>query len=313
MADLDYDDDYGAPLPPPRRGRRWVNVAGAATSAALALGAVLWGYKIAVRNVAGVPVIRAIEGPMRVAPENPGGEQAEHQGLSVNDVAAVGVATPVPDQIVLAPRPDTLTEDDTAGLAPEPPAEMVAPPLPEAPVQPLLPEPGAEPAVVPLETAPLPDLPQPDAGLADPETALLPPEPVPEPVAEPFVPPPVVPGGLGRSLRPVPRPGGLAVLPVAAPEVALRRVDPGALAPGARLVQFGAFDSEAQALEYWDKLLGTFGELFSGKGQVVQSAVAGGRTFYRLRAEGFADEADARRFCAAVTAVGPECIPVVHR
>lgn len=313
MAELDYDEYDGGPLPPPHRGRRWMNVAGAATSAALALGAVVWGYKIAVRNVAGVPVIRAMEGPMRVAPENPGGEQAEHQGLSVNDVAAVGVATPVPDQIVLAPRPDALTEEDTAGLAPEPPAEM-APPPPDAPVQPLLPEAGAEPAVVPLGPTALPDLPQPDAGLENPETALLPPEPLPEPAPEAFVPPPVVPGGIGKSLRPVPRPGGLAVVPVtAAPAMPLRRVDPGSLAPGVRLVQFGAFDSEAQALEYWDKLLGTFGELFSGKGQVVQSAVAGGRTFYRLRAEGFTDEADARRFCAAVTAVGPECIPVVHR
>lgn len=312
MAEVDYDDFDGGDLPPPPvRGRRWVNIAGAAVSALMLLGAVVWGYKIAVRNVSGVPVIRAMEGPMRVAPENPGGEQAEHQGLSVNDVAAVGIATPLPDQIVLAPRSDGLAEDDPAGLAPEPPAEMVAPLQPDAPVQPLLPEPGSEPAAVPLQPVPLPDLPQPGSGA---ETALLPPEPVP-PVEEDagFVAPPVVPGGIGKSLRPVPRPGGLAVAPVASAPAPLRRVDPTVLAPGARLVQFGAFDSEALALEYWDKLLGTFGELFNGKGQVVQSAVSGGRTFYRLRAEGFSDEADARRFCAAVTAVGPECIPVVHR
>ncbi|MFD1809072.1 SPOR domain-containing protein [Gemmobacter lanyuensis] len=38
-----------------------------------------------------------------------------------------------------------------------------------------------------------------------------------------------------------------------------------------------------------------------------------GRTFYRLRAQGFSDEADARRFCAAITAEGAECIPVTLR
>jgi hypothetical protein len=46
---------------------------------------------------------------------------------------------------------------------------------------------------------------------------------------------------------------------------------------------------------------------------VIQSAESGGRTFYRLRAEGFADEDDARRFCAAITAEGPDCIPVAVR
>ena len=38
-----------------------------------------------------------------------------------------------------------------------------------------------------------------------------------------------------------------------------------------------------------------------GKLRVIQTAESGGRTFYRLRAAGFADEADARRFCSAST------------
>jgi hypothetical protein len=35
--------------------------------------------------------------------------------------------------------------------------------------------------------------------------------------------------------------------------------------------------------------------------------------FYRLRAHGFTDLSDARRFCAAFVAGGVDCIPVVTR
>lgn len=331
MAEVDFDEfDGGYDMPPAGNGRRrnWVNIAGAVTSVALLIGAGVWGYRIAVRNVMGVPVIHAMEGPMRIAPENPGGEQAEHQGLSVNDVAAVGVATPLPEQIVLAPRAVELTEDDTPGLAAEPPAALAPKPQPEAPVQPLLPQvdaPGVPPGAAPeavastlAEPSPAGVSPeaQPSASeqLASDLAAAVPPEPV-APVVEPevFVPPPVVKGGIGKSLRPMVRPGGMALVPVTAAPFAVREVDPAQLAIGTRLVQFGAFDSIEEAQAHWDKLGATVGDLLAGKGRVIQSAESGGRTFYRLRAEGFSDEADARRFCAAVSAMGPECIPVALR
>ena len=51
----------------------------------------------------------------------------------------------------------------------------------------------------------------------------------------------------------------------------------------------------------------------AGKGLVLQPAESGGRTFYRLRATGFEDEDDARRFCAAFVAQSATCIPVPQR
>lgn len=353
MAEVDFEEQGPAAAAraagASRRARRLVNLAGAAVSVGLVVWAGVWGYKAAMRSVMGVPVIKATEGPMRIAPENPGGEQAAHQGLSVNDVAAFGVATPLPEEIVLAPRAEGLAEEDGPGLAPEPPAALVARPEAEGPPQPLLPVAEAAPPADVAAVAPgtqadtatdapalagpaLPDPALPDAaevgprleGAAPPGAAELladqlagaeavPPTPVlpePEPAFEPA---PVVPGGIGRSLRPMQRPGGLAIVPVASVPVEVREVDPATLKPGTRLVQFGAFDSPEQAKEHWGKLAATFGELLAGKAQVIQSAESGGRTFYRLRAEGFADEADARRFCAAITAVGPECIPVAVR
>ena len=335
MADVNYQRSAArkpAQRPAPR-ARNVVNLAGGLVSVGLALGAAVWGYKIAVRNVTGIPVIKAMEGPMRVAPENPGGAVTAHQGLSVNDVAAVGVATPLPEEIVLAPRPVDLAEDDMPGLAPEPPAALLAPvaqnpaemPLAETATPDLSPDPlttvapvvSADPAppadvmalvdsiaagAAPLSAAPLSAAPPSGEALA-PETVSA----------------PVVPGGLGTSLRPQSRParlatgGGTDAAVAQALTVAAREVDAAALPAGTRLVQFGAFDSEDEARAAWDKIAGQFGELMAGKGRVIQSATSGGRTFFRLRAEGFAEEADARRFCAAVTAENTDCIPVTLR
>ncbi len=51
----------------------------------------------------------------------------------------------------------------------------------------------------------------------------------------------------------------------------------------------------------------------NGKDRLIQRAESGGRTFYRLRAMGFDDLADARRFCSALVAEEAACIPVVVR
>ena len=63
----------------------------------------------------------------------------------------------------------------------------------------------------------------------------------------------------------------------------------------------------------WARLTTRFGDLMAGKAMVVQSAQSGGRAFYRLRAQGFENEDDARRFCAALLAENAACIPVAHR
>ena len=82
-----------------------VNWAGALTSLALIVGLGFWGTQMVIRDVSGVPVVRAQEGNMRVEPETPGGRPASHQGLAVNSVAADGEAAGPADQLVLAPAP----------------------------------------------------------------------------------------------------------------------------------------------------------------------------------------------------------------
>lgn len=93
------------------------NIAGAVVSLALIAGVGVWGYKLMVRDVSGIPVVRAVQGDMRVRPEEPGGQLAMNQGLAVNAVAADGGTQPPADRFVLAPRPVALADEDTPILA----------------------------------------------------------------------------------------------------------------------------------------------------------------------------------------------------
>jgi len=113
MADFDYyGADYGAEEPSrvmeAVRNFGFANWAGALTSLGLTAGMAVWAIDLTFRDVSGVPVIAALEGPMRVAPNDPGGTVAPFQGMALSDITSGGVAAPAPDQIVLAPPPVTL-------------------------------------------------------------------------------------------------------------------------------------------------------------------------------------------------------------
>lgn len=50
-----------------------------------------------------------------------------------------------------------------------------------------------------------------------------------------------------------------------------------------------------------------------GRDRLIVKASSGGRDFYRLRAVGFADIDDAKRFCATMVAGDVDCIPILAR
>jgi SPOR domain len=327
MADADYDDyhdyaGYDAQQGRAPMGGRWqrlVNVAGALTSLALIAGVGLWAYKLAVRDVNGVPVIQALEGPARIAPKNPGGELAMHQGMAVNQIAAEGTAAEPADRLTLAPAPVALSDEDAAMGAM---AGNVAADGDRA--APVLPPTGGE-AITPAAmrpNEPLPDGPADAINLEDGAVA-----------AVPYVAPDVIPAsvpGVSASLKPRQRPMGggnsaamsdegvdamaeaaaAAVAAALAPESAID-VEPATLAAGTRVVQIGSYANEADARLEWDTAILRFGPLMQGKRRVIEPSESGGETFYRLRVEGFSDAEDARAFCAALKAENAVCVPAV--
>ncbi|MCK0121560.1 SPOR domain-containing protein [Loktanella sp. F6476L] len=318
-----------------------MNYAGAAVSLALVVGVSVWGYQLIMRDVSGIPVVRAMEGAMRVAPQAPGGEIASHAGLSVNDVAGIGEAAGPSDSLLLAPATPGLAEED---LRVEPLAEAgeVLPATDVTPSETQIPT-ALETAVTtdteePLTTEGILALADQIAGTAAPLTALADGEDVAPtvtvdgaevasaPAVDPAVP------GVSTSLRPTVRPRRAtpAAVTTTAPAAAAPQVADtstavaaalaeatvatnGALPVGTNLVQLGAFPSADTAAAEWTRMSSLFSDYMGDKTRVIQEASSGGSTFYRLRASGFTEAADARRFCATLQAANTDCIPVVVR
>lgn len=332
-----------APQPSGNPVKAVAALTGAGLSLALLVGIGVWSYQLIARDVAGVPVVRAVQGEMRIRPADPGGAQALNQGLAVNNVAAAGGTAGPSERIVLAPEPIDLASEDTplidklaaaqpryesqnetqsgdAGTLaltqenPEPAtsadpkmasiealaAQIAAGATPlstqrvQTPVR-------AQAPVVPVKADAAPDVP---SSVPAPKPLALSADAIASNVP-----------GIAISPRPKVRPSGVrtASLNASAATDSVRDVDAASIPAGTRLVQLGAYDSPEVARKEWARFSSRFSEYMAGKSRVVQRAQSGGRTFYRLRAMGFSDLADARRFCSALTAQNTDCIPVVTR
>lgn len=302
-----YDEGF-APHDGVSRAGSIVNYAGAALSLALIVGVGFWGYKLIMRDVSGIPVVRAMEGDMRVLPDNPGGAVALHTGLAVNEVAAVGEAGGPEDMLVLAPATSGLAREDLEVQPTAEAEEHIA-----ATVQPT-----ADPEEIPAETQTTSNT---DIlALADQIAAGA---PAFETQDNPDVIPASVPG-VALSPRPVIRPASLQTASATADDIAAAVATAATDSPanevavtttefpaGTNLVQLGAFPTPALAAQEWSRLQGRFGQLMTEKGRVIQVSNQSSGTWYRLRASGFADRAEARRFCAALEAEGANCIAVL--
>lgn len=325
MRDL-YSDDFES-VAADGAGRLIPDGVRRATGALVFLGLIVvmgvWAWRLGTRDASEVPVIRALEGPSRIQPADPGGLQAAHQGLEVNSVlegapASNNAAGPVPPARpqrpalaaedapqgeLIASTPSTLAEQVLGQVT----AELAAPNEGNAATE----QAGAEPVQ--------PILP-PDA-TAD-EDLLGGPAAAPE-----------APAGTADSVRPRNRPAGLHVARAApaaaapAEQAAAGRPTPGSAPPGtpaapaatnevtsvqsgARLVQLGAFDSDEITRSAWSALVAKNPDLLSSKSLYVERTTSNARVFYRLRVAGFQSAEDTRQMCEALRTRGVACIPV---
>lgn len=321
-----YSDDYasaaggrpGSLIPEPVR-----RAAGAVVFVGLIAAMGLWAYRLGTRDAAEVPIIRAMEGPARVQPDDPGGERAAHQGYEVNTVLS-GTPAPVPRATPAVPDPvdgTPLAEEDA------PRAELAA--RTEA----TEPAPGEV-----LETVgPAPDLlvdgaPGPAEGAAPTDTGSAVAAAVAAAAAEAEAAaqadadaaddadgePPAA--GLRPRSRPTgrsaPRAAAQPTEPAAATQATRQAaVEPparevGSVSSGARLVQLGAFDNAEVTRAAWETLVVRHGDLLSDKSLYVERTTSNARVFYRLRVAGFDSSDETRQMCEALRSRGVDCIPV---
>ena len=278
----------------------FLNWLGAALSVALIVGLGFWGWQLWQRDVSGVPVVRALEGPMRVAPADPGGLASDYQGLSVNRIAEERGEASLADRVVLAPAPAELNEEEDVAMAALPVPE--ADPLPVLETQPV----AAESVEIATVEPSQPGLVEEATSDAPSATDLAVAAALDGLVLEDVT--PVV---LAAAHVPLVRPASLNTTAIAT-DSTTGDLDAATIPAGTRLVQLGAFGSPEDARVEWANALANFGDYMTGKERVIQKAHTGGRDFYRLRAFGFSDLADARRFCAVLVSDGANCIPVVQ-
>ena len=281
----------------------WV---GAALSLSLLTGAIGWSYKLIVRDISQIPIVRAQLGPLRVAPDDPGGLTAANQGLSVTQLA-VNERPLLSDEIFLAPAAEVLSEENVALQISEENSSITN-------------KENFDTLEVSTENSlDLKILPEQNAtGLASNNEAVL--------STAAFSPKKLeienaVSLALAltnevnssfNSLRPKIRPVVLNQIQTdnIAQSVANELVV--TLPVGSAVVQLGAFESKSLAQIEWERLEALLGSVITSKNMVIQKAESGGKVFYRLRAFGFDDLSDARQFCSAVNDK-VACIPVVTR
>lgn len=308
MAQIEWDAAHAGSGDDEGPGFAWVfNFLGAISAIALILGLGFWGYQLAVRDVRGVPVVRALEGPSRVQPENPGGQLAENEGLAVNAVQSE-TADVVAPEIILATAPITLEEQDFIELSSPNEAVETAPGSTEnvsvdEEVLPVVNDTNdavAQAIALAIEL----DEDRASTGGADGPAFQI----VPATIS-----------GVKISPRPNLRPKvNLAAFtrsgaPLVQPSTRDVDLDPSAIPSGARLVQVGAYDDRTVAIEEWNAMAARFADYMEDKNRVIQEAQSGGRKFYRLRIAGFDTLESSRRFCSVLTAAKAPCIPVAAR
>jgi hypothetical protein len=278
---------------------RFLNTLASLTSVAAFAGVVYWGVSLSQMDPNDIPVIKKAQGPARIAPADPGGEQASFQGLSVNEVQSAGGASKPADKVYLAPKPRPFQPEDVAGLTIQKTSHVVAEPdrapiLKDADLKPISVSATGE-----LITDTTPKSLTTDAATT-PATVKTTGE-ITTPSLKPTV------------SRPAKRPKDLrATTPVKTATKTPTQTS-SAIPVGTTLVQLGAFDADAVATVQWNNLAARHKDLLGGKKPVIQKAKKGSKTFYRLRVQGFKNKAAANNFCTALKARGTDCIPVTMR
>lgn len=271
---------------------RW---AGAILSLGLVIGIVYWAFSLGQRDAQDVPVIRAMAGAARVAPDDPAGSQAENQGLAVNEVLAQATPTVIDTETTLAPTTQTVeTEDESMAVLEVDTVntETTEQPVTAEPVhvdaasamveieQPVVPRVAADGMELPLQ--------RPESFSTN------------DPLSDAIE-------GLLQELQPEEGDTSLEVpdLPRPAPQFGNPLLD-----PGAALVQLGAYNSVSDATEAWGKYQRVHGDLLGNLMRYIEPIEVGGRVLYRLRAAGLNDLDQTRALCAALEARDVDCISV---
>lgn len=286
------------------------SIFGAVISLNLILWAGYWTYNIISRDINGIPIVAAQPGPLRVAPDTPGGIEAENIELAVTKIASQELP-PNPKAVELAPSTEKLTPDDLtifqairqkkiidrqAALDNQIHLGVIEPNLSK--------EISFEPVNTETNTANY-SITENQSELVAAALALA-----LKPSADNLIANAVAQNKF-KQIKPRLRPGSLLEASVSTTETVIRPAL-ASVETGLAVVQFGTFATETVAFEEWDRLSKNLSVILDGRPKYVERIKRNGNEIYRLRLGGFVNIDDASRFCSAVISQ-ENCVPVIAK
>ena len=286
------------------------SIFGAVISLNLILWAGYWTYNIISRDINGIPIVAAQPGPLRVAPDTPGGIEAENIELAVTKIASQELP-PNPKAVELAPSTEKLTPDDLtifqairqkkiidrqAALNNQIHLGVIEPNLSK--------EISLEPVNTVTNTANY-SITENQSELVAAALALA-----LKPSADNLIANAVAQNKF-KQIKPRLRPGSLLEASVSTTETFIRPAL-ASVETGLAVVQFGTFATETVAFEEWDRLSKNLSVILDGRPKYVERIKRNGNEIYRLRLGGFVNIDDASRFCSAVISQ-ENCVPVIAK
>ena len=279
---------------------------GAALSFFLLVGAIGWSYQLIVRDINQIPVVRAQLGPLRVAPDDPGGLTAANQGLSVTQLA-VNEKPLLSNEIHLAPAAEILNAEHLALQV----TEHVKSNTDDGTFE--IKEVNAENGInlkevfneIEVDNSSKKEVVLSKVAFSQKKIEIENAVSLALSITDD-------PGESLTLLRPKIRPISSRRNNKITGDQVVNNEPISNLPIGSAVVQLGAFENKNLAKSEWQRFEKLLGSILFSKKMIVQKAESGGKIFYRLRASGFDDISDARQFCSAISD-RVACIPVVTR
>lgn len=260
-----------------------IALAGVMVVGVVAVTFLAYGWFTAPAPDGDLPMVQAIDDPVKVKPESPGGMEVPYQEqLVLNGEQPAEGGEPVVERLLPPPESPQWPPTEPEGLAPVEATTGQAEPAATT----TSPEPSSEPAWAPAESA------ESEGGAAlqaAPQTADAPPEPgtkAPEPVAE------------------APEPAAKS------PEPAAKASEPVAPIAGTYLVQLASIASREATKPAWKGMQAANPDLLGDLAMSVQKAEVKGKTYYRIQAGPFPNRPTAMDVCAQLKAKQQDCLVV---
>ena len=285
---------------------------GAIISLNLILWAGYWAYSLISRDINGIPIVAAQPGPLRVAPEVPGGIEAENIELAVSKIASQELP-PNPQAVELAPYTAKLNADDITinqALKQKKLIDSQIEKRTQGHLQAVDPELLNEISLVPIRTS----IESTDYTIADNQSEL-----VAAALALALKPNNdqlnnnvILANIKSYKIKPMPRPGSIQTNPASLNSENSTLPILGSVETGLAVVQFGSFENKQRALTEWARLSKNLSVILDGRPKFVERIQRNGNEIYRLRLGGFVNIDDASRFCSAVISQ-ENCVPIIAK